>query len=129
MAKRNGTRLRITNPERITDPMAKTVKSIRMDPALWARVESYGAEHGLKTNAAAEALLTLGLERNTEPAPKEPKPSKSRAEALRAGAELVSTPSALVRQGSVHAGDLVPLAGTFERAPLAKAASKPRKWG
>jgi hypothetical protein len=41
--------------------MPKVVKTMRVEPALWARVEAFAEKNSLKVNGAAERLLEIGL--------------------------------------------------------------------
>lgn len=41
--------------------MPKVVKSLRVEPELWNRVEAFAKKHKLKVNGAVERLIELGL--------------------------------------------------------------------
>lgn len=68
--------------------MPKVVKSLRVEPELWASVEAFGKSSGLKTNAAAEILLLRGLAAKAPSAPVSSANSPLRMPKARPGTRL-----------------------------------------
>lgn len=109
-------------------------RPVRLGDEREALVNEHAKATGKSQHAAMLDLIDLGLEyRYTRPAPSAAAPVigeklggdvKARAKARAKAAIKAATPG----PETMHAGKLVPLAGSFERKPLQKAGQPKRKW-